>query len=144
MDSCHLPKETVKLVHELGIIGALGLFQKPGSGKTHMWFALVGKLIWILHQWGWYKWGITNVCALLWHCQNRLFESTEVMCFCQLFASLYAATEAVVCVNWLSHISQFSKLLRNIVHHLHYLLDNCINSAKLSFRELWMFFKKQQ
>lgn len=60
------------------------------------------------------------------------------MCFCQLFASLYAATEAVVCVNWLSHISQFSKLLKNIVHHLHYLLDNCINSSKLSF------FKKHQ
>lgn len=33
----------MKLVHELGIIGGLGLFQKPGSGKTHMWFALVGK-----------------------------------------------------------------------------------------------------
>lgn len=134
MDSCHLPKEIVKLVHKLGIIGRFRLFQKAGSGKTCMWFSLVRKLTLILHQWSWYKWGIINVCVLLWHCKNRLFEGTKMIRFCQLFHFLYAATEAVVCIKCLSHISRVSKLLKNIVCGLYLLF--CLTTELLKIIQL--------
>lgn len=54
--------------------------------------------------------------------------------FCQLFHFLYAATEAVVCIKCLSHISRVSKLLKNIVCGLYLLF--CLTTELLKIIQL--------